>query len=166
MKTILLIKKNGDVVEKNVNEIKFDELYKYCGYKNNNNFSRIHSYVYVQKNATYTIYGKDTGRANHENKYELPPPIDEKLFFGTLCIVKTDNDDSVVSLDSETWTKVYEDLFGGFEDIENEEDESRSDDSEVYSDDEYTKEGYLKDDFIVEDDELEEEEYESYENED
>jgi hypothetical protein len=164
MPSILLIKKNGDLVSKNIKEFDFSDIYKYCGYKNDNNFSMVHKYSFESKNENYSIYGKNNGRANNENKYELPPPIDTTLFFGTLCIVKTDNNNNVISLEPETWNKTYEYLFGGFEDIgEEDSDETRSVDSEIFSDDEYTKEGYLKDDFIVEDDELEEEEYEDYE---
>ena len=56
------------------------------------------------------------------------------------------------------WNLVYDNLFGGFEDIGNS-DEERSIDSEEYSDSEYTKEGYHKDSFVIDDPELEEEEY-------
>ena len=62
------------------------------------------------------------------------------------------------------WNSVYESLFGGFEDIDND-DETRSMDSSVYSDEDYTEEGYLKDGFVIDDDELEEEEYLEYDDE-
>ena len=78
-----------------------------------------------------------------------------------MCIIKTDKNGEYANLSVSEWEKVYEDLFGGFEDIGGDDSDERSVDSEVYSDGEYTKEGYLKDDFIVEDDEeLEEEDYE------
>ena len=99
-----------------------------------------------------------TGRANTENKYELPPPIDTLLLFGTLCIVKK-VDEHYTDLTSNDWNKTYEHLFGGFEDLGNSSDEERSQDSEYYSDDQYTEEGYLKDNFVVDDNELEEEDY-------
>jgi hypothetical protein len=102
------------------------------------------------------VYGKKCGRANNENKYDLPPPVDTILLFGTLCVVKK-YDDEFVSLTSKEWSKIYETLFGGFEDLDSE--EERSVDSEVYSDEDYTKEGYLKDNFVVDDNELEEEDY-------
>ena len=106
----------------------------------------------------YEVYGKKNGRANSENKYEFPPPIDRELYFGSLCIVKRKCDE-IVDLNIDEWTSVYENLFGGFEDI-GDSDGERSMDSEIYSSDEYTKEGYHKDSFIIEDGELEEEEYE------
>jgi hypothetical protein len=161
MNTLILIKKNGDVLEKK-KKINIEDVYKYCGYKVKKNFDKLHTFIL--NNRSYHIYGKTDGRANFENKYELPPPIDKKLFFGTLCIIKTDNDDNILSLDKNEWEKTYEALFGGFEDIGSEDNDIRSSDTEIYSDKEYTKEGYLKDDFIVEDGELVEEEYESYED--
>ena len=86
----------------------------------------------------------------------MPPPIDTQLYFGTLCIIKKEND-SIVSITKDEWEKVYESLFGGFEDLDD--NETRSIDSEIYDEEDYTKEGYLKDNFVVDDDELEEEEY-------
>jgi len=161
MITIILIKKNGDLEEKNVKKIDKDQIYKFCNYKNNNDFSCV--YCYNNKSVNYEIYGKTNGKANYENKYELPPPIDEKLFFGSLIILKKVNDD-YCSLTLDEWEKTYEDLFGGFENIDGSEDDERSMDSEIFEDEDYTNEGYLKDGFVVDDDELQEEEYLEYES--
>lgn len=165
MTKYIIIKKNGDVEQKQTrNDIDSEELYKLCNYKNAKDFKKLH-YFMINKNGEddpnncYEIYGKSDGRANSENKYEFPPPIDTNLYFGTLCIVKKE-DDSFSDLTIEEWEKKYEDLFGGFEDIENSDEEERSVDSELYSSDEYTKEGYHKDSFVIDDDELVEEEYE------
>lgn len=155
MLNLILIKANCDIIEKKVKSFDENMIYKYCNYRNNNDFKFIHSFT-IKNNETYNIYGKINGRANTENKYDLPPPIDNKLLFGTLCIFKKINDE-VCDLTMSEWLNVYEHLFGGFEDIEDE--ESRSVDSVIYDDEDYTKEGYLKDNFVVDDDELEEEEY-------
>ena len=161
---ILIVKKNSDIDEKNVKKIDEDKIYKLCNYKNDNNFFKLHDFEVHGSN--YIIYGKTKGNANYENKYELPPPIDKELYFGSLCILKK-TDDKYVDLSHGEWEEVYEYLFGGFEDIGNSEDESRSMDSEVYSDEEYTEEGYLKDGFIVDDtDELLEEEFSDYDSDD
>ena len=161
---ILIIKKNGDIDEKKVKKIEDDKIYKLCSYKNNNNFEMLHDFSVNGHN--YIVYGKTKGNANHENKYELPPPIDKDLYFGSLCILKKSTDD-YEDLHHSEWEEVYEQLFGGFEDIGNSEDESRSMDSEIYSDEEYTEEGYLKDGFIVDDaDELMEEEVSLYDTSD
>ena len=42
---------------------------------------------------------------------------DTTLYFGNICILKYDNDGQCVDLDCQEWEKVYEELFGGFEDI-------------------------------------------------
>ena len=72
-----------------------------------------------------------------------------------MCILKRNDEFESTSVNE--WNVLYEHLFGGFEDLD--EEEERSEDSEIYSDEDYTKEGYLKDNFVVDDDELTEEEY-------
>ena len=161
MHKIIIIKKNGDVEEKNVKSIDLETVYKFCNYKSNKDFEHLHTFT--SKHWKYMIFGKRNGKANQENKYELPPPIDSELFFGSLCVLKCDETDEFQDLLIDEWNKVYEELFGGFEDIEND-DETRSVDSEVYSDEDYTNEGYLKDGFVVDDDELEEEDYIEYDD--
>lgn len=164
---IVIIKKNGDPEKKSVKKIDEDNLYKNCGYKTNKDFECIHSYVVGSHE--YRVFGKKVGKANYENKYEFPPPIDEVLLFGTVCIIKRNADtQDIEGLSLEEWQKVYEDLFGGFDDVGNSsDDDERSMDSEIYEDEEYTEDGYLKDGFVISDednDELEEEEYLDYDD--
>ena len=159
MSTYIFISKGGDVEQKTTKQkIEDDKIFKLCNYRSSSGVEKLHSFS-IDKNEekNYELYGKKSGRANSENKYEFPPPIDTELYFGSLCIIKRNNGE-IVDLDIDEWSGVYDNLFGGFEDIEHSDDE-RSMDSEVYNSDEYTKEGYHKDSFIV-DDELEEEEYE------
>tara|TARA_B100000424_G_C22870970_1_gene463813 strand:+ start:299 stop:811 length:513 start_codon:yes stop_codon:yes gene_type:complete len=159
MLTLIQVKTNGDIIEKNVKEIAPQTLYKHCQFKSSKDFEHIHTFQKCCEGEShgYMVYGKKSGRANTENKYDFPPPIDTLLLFGTICIVKQ-IDNEYVSLTTQDWEKMYEELFGGFEDLDGSEEE-RSMDSEIYSDDDYTKEGYLKDNFVVDDDELEEEEF-------
>ena len=160
MTKIIIIEKNGTIKEKNVKNISCENAYKYCSLKNDNSFSNIHSY---QTNGmTYDIYAKDSGRANNENKYELPPPIDNTLYFGTICVLKHNNDD-YCDITVDEWTKVYEKMFGGFEDI-GDEDSVMSEDSE-HPDEDYTKNGYLKDGFVVDDEDEDEDDISEYEEE-
>ena len=80
------------------------------------------------------------------------PPIDNTLFFGNCLFVNKDEDDSIISVTLCEWEKIYEELFGGFEDLGDED----SDDSEEEDEDEKlpkTKSGYAKDGFVVDDDE-------------
>ena len=160
MVKIIIVKRNADIEEKNIRSFSDDTLYKSCNLKSNQDFGFIHCYELDNEYRTqYEIYGKKTGRANTENKYELPPPIDTVLLFGSLCIIKKDKDGNVHDLTSGEWNTVYESLYGGFEDICDEEDEIRSMDSLVYGDEDYTNEGYLKDGFVIDNDELEPEDY-------
>ena len=99
---------------------------------------------------TYNIhvYGKLVGRANQENKYEFPPPIDNDLFFGS-CILVNKIDNIPKNLTSDEWNRIYDHLYGGFEDIDDEDSEESEDEDDNLP---KTKSGYVKDDFIVDDD--------------
>lgn len=101
-----------------------------------------------------SLYGKTTGRAGNENKYELPPPVDSVLYFGKCVIANTDG----TNLKMSEWTAIYDHLFGGFEDLGTDEDDDEEDDPT----ENITKTGYAKDGFVVDDDE-EEEDDEDYE---
>ena len=82
--------------------------------KTNKNFENVHTWNY--DGAYYSIFAKVNGKANTENKYELPP-IDNELYFGTMVIVKhsTKNLRYVEDIDDLTkdWLVVYEEMFGG-----------------------------------------------------
>ena len=94
------------------------------------------------------LYGKLHGRANTENKYDFPPPVDELLFFGNCVLISTSNNDKTLSdLNVETWKELYDELFGGFEDLVSE--TSSEDELDNIPDIMKTEEGYLKDDFVV-----------------
>lgn len=138
------------IQQKNVKKFVEEDLYKKCNFRKNDNFDKRHTYSYNTFN--YTVYGKDKGKANTENKYELPPPLDNTLFFGTIAIVKYTKDNKVLSITKEEWNEVYNYLMGGFDDIgTNSDDDYESDELENVSKEKLTKDGYLKDDFIVDD---------------
>jgi hypothetical protein len=108
------------------------------------------------------MYGKSEGKANMENKYDFPPPVDSKLYFGCCALVALTRDDlnkkSFTNLSLELWNKIYEKLFGGFEDLtiakSEEEDDLEEDDLDAVPKSKKTKTGgYLKDGFVVDDDE-------------
>jgi hypothetical protein len=163
--TVLIVEKLGNIKEQN---IKYDEadLYKKAGHTTATGF-QCHAQWSIEdldgKSYNVCVYGKTTGRANSENKYEFPPPIDSTLFFGN-CVIVNKKGDKATSITSDEWDAIYEHLFGGFEDLgdEDSEDEESSEDDGLPR----TKEGYVKDGFIVDDDEelddaFEEEEEES-----
>jgi hypothetical protein len=157
MATILIVEKTGTIKESSVKKWDEDELYKKAGFKTKEGFTMAHQWTHGADNVI-SLYGKTTGRAGQENKYDFPPPVDTVLFFGA-CILTS----SKGVLKKSQWDKIYEDLFGGFEDIGDEDSEEEED-----TDDDLprTKDGYVKDGFIVDEDDEEEEDEEDEEDED
>ena len=161
-----MINKGGSIKTQTVKNLKVSDLYKKCKFRKPDDFDKRHTWKY--KNKWVSVYAKNKGRANSENKYDLPPPIDTVLYFGNLLIIMHDNqtpvDSEVCDFDKETWLKVYEKLLGGFEDlsITAQQDDEEEDELESVSPSQKTKEGYLKDGFVVSDD-IEDEEDSDYE---
>ena len=151
MVKIILVNKNASLTEKSVKNFELATLYKKCSLKSAANFEKRHTWNV--DNYFYSVYAKDNGRANSENKYDLPPPVDEELYFNTMTIIKHTEPEvtngTITDLVKSEWNKVYEKLFGGFEDLDHS--EELSDDEEDISDSEKTKEGYHKDGFVVDD---------------
>jgi hypothetical protein len=175
MTCILIVEKNGTIRELKIKTNNVEDYYKKAGFKSDQNFILHHVYDIAMDNVNYSIslYGKIKGKANQENKYEFPPPVDNILFFGNCLLVNNDNLlKTIQPLHAVEWEKIYEILLGGLEDIESEND-SDGDDEKVDSE-LLTKSGYMKNDFIVDDevidnveiDEEEEEEDEGNEDED
>ena len=159
MGKIVIVEKNKTLKETKVREFSLENLFKKANLKSNKDFMNRHTWKI--KDQYISLYAKNSGRANNENTYELPPPIDSQLYFGKMLLVKHTEEQisnsNVVDLTIEEWEKVYEKLFGGF--IELGEEDSYSEEEEIpekYK----TKEGYSKEDgFIVDDDAEEDEEY-------
>ena len=161
----IVVKQNGKVCEMQFENTSMEHLAKLCGFNSKNKFKRYHTYH--EGNYFYSVFGKTNGRAGSENKYELPPPIDNKLFFHTMFILKSTKPSNtsyihmknIQDLSVSDWKKVYENLFGGFEDLG--ETESSSEDELKHIDKNHlTKQGYLKDDFVIEDEDDEDEDEE------
>jgi len=159
MVKVIIVSKGGSIKESSVKKFNEDDLYKKGGFRKSNDFSKR---IKWKKSSTenVSLYAKDNGRAGSENKYELPPPIDKDLYFGSLVIVLHTGDDvdadSVKDFTCDEWKKMREKLFGGFEDLTKPEVES----SEEEIPEEFkTKEGYSKEDgFIVDGEDKEDEE--------
>jgi hypothetical protein len=161
MPVVLVLDKSGSIKEVNIKNYDETELYKKAGFKTDTDFSR-HTVWNVRtggKEYSVSVYGKTDGRANQENKYDFPPPVDNTLFFGSCVLVNKDENNRAIDLTEVEWDKIYEKLFGGFEDI-GDEDSIESEDS-IPDSVPRTKDGYVKDGFIVDDpeDDDSEEEY-------
>jgi len=154
---IIIVERLGSLKMLTVKDFKLEELYKKCGFKQSEGFvkqtewkTKINGTKYITK-----LYAKSNGRANSENKYDFPPPVDNKLFYGSCAIVgEIKNDDGTkmyTNLSIPIWNRIYEKLFGGFEDLDAtaKEDEEEEDELENIPKERKTKQGYLKDGFVV-----------------
>jgi hypothetical protein len=164
--TIIIVERGGSLKSLSVKDFKAEELYKKCGFKKADNFSKQAEWNAKYEDNKYFIevYGKTDGRANSENKYDFPPPIDNTLFFGScalLAYLKTsDGSKLYTDISLPLWKKIYEKLFGGFEDLAAtaKEDEEEEDELANVPKEKKTKQGYLKDGFVVDSSDTEESE--------
>jgi len=149
---VVIVEKNGTLRNLAVKEFNINELYKKCGFKKSGDFIKQVNWSVKYEGQIYNVslYAKTEGRHSNENKYEFPPPIDTKLFFGSCALVASLNDE-YINLNDEMWSKMYNKLYGGFEDLSKtaQEDELEEDELENVPDKYKTKSGYLKDGFIV-----------------
>lgn len=163
--SVIIVEKNGSLKSLTIKEYKEDELYKKCGFKKAEDFVKQTEWSNIKidgKKYVVVLYGKTEGKANTENKYDFPPPVDSTLFFGNCVLVahlkKENSEYGLCHLTIELWNKIYEKLFGGFEDlaVTCAEDENEVDELEGVPAEKKTKHGYLKDGFVVDSDEDEE----------
>jgi len=169
---IIIVDKSGTLKVLNVKDYKEEDLYKKCGFKKSDGFEKQTEWSSKMDGQRYLIalYSKTEGKANSENKYDFPPPVDTKLFFGSCALVaylkKEDGARTPCNLTIPLWEKIYEKLFGGFEDLTATcvEDEEEEDELENVPAEMKTKDGYLKDGFVVDSDG--EDGYDSEEDED
>lgn len=166
--TIIIIDKGGSLKTLTVKDYKVEDLYKKCGFKKADGFELQVEWPVKLNGQKYLLqmYGKLDGKANMENKYDFPPPVDKKLYFGACAVVGLVRDDSnnvdYINLSIELWNKLYEKLFGGFDDLALtcNEDEDEEDELEDIPKHMKTKTGgYLKDGFVVDSSDAEEESF-------
>jgi hypothetical protein len=154
---IIIVERLGSLKMLSVKDYKQEELYKKCGFKKAEGFNKQTEWSVKINGTKYTVqlYAKSDGRGNSENKYDFPPPVDTKLFYGSCALVgQIKNDDGtkmLTNLSLSIWNKIYEKLFGGFEDLAAtaKEDEEEEDELANVPKEKKTKHGYLKDGFVV-----------------
>ena len=157
MVKVVIVEKTGNLKESKTKDLNEDNFFKLCGFRKADNFDIRNTWENVKiNNEKYTIclFAKNEGKANTENKYDLPPPVDNTLFFGNMLLMRKDEDNQWSDLSTEEWEKIYEKLFGGFEDLNQTavEDEGEEDELDDIPSSLKTKAGgYLKDGFVVED---------------
>lgn len=169
MPIILLVEKTGNIKQQKIQDTNLDNLYKKAGFKNNDSGEFRLQTTWNVEGTSVSLYGKtEGGKAGMENKYDFPPPVDSLLFFGSCILVCVDAaGGKMQDLKLETWTHMYEILFGGFEDLG---DEDSQEEEDLETDDEIemlkgaakesglnvvikkTRDGYINDGFVVDDD--------------
>ena len=159
--TFIIVEKNGSLKDADIKEglICAEELSKKCKFKKSDGFIKRTDWSYSSKNeeenstskVIVELWAKDDGVANHENKYEFPPPVDTELFFGACALIACDTKNNYVNLTKDKWNKIYEYLFGGFESLVANEDDDDDEEDELESlpKNRKTRDGYLKDGFVV-----------------
>jgi len=111
--------------------------------------------MYPYKSLYLFLIGYTTGKAGTENKHELPPPHDSTLAFGDIMLIVTKDENSFenpVNFKIEDYETFYSKAFGGFDDLDEEDDEDIEDEELVEEEDEE----------VVENEDLEEEDYDKH----
>ena len=153
MVKVVVVNKHGQLKESSLKSSERSELYKKAGFKKGDGFEHRTSWSQTLSGTKVGVelWAKEEGKAGSENKYDFPPPVDTTLYFGSCVLLRRDPHDQIPQdLTIDMWTRMYEKLFGGFEDL---------DDAECSSEDELdgvpealkSKDGYLKDGFICDD---------------
>lgn len=156
--TIIIVDKTGSLKTLTVKDYKEEELFKKGGFKKADGFIKHTDWSVKMDGQKYNValYGKLDGKANMENKYDFPPPVDNKLFFGACVLVGSSRNEKgekvLTNLSLDLWNKIYEKLFGGFENlavtaVEDEEEEDEL--AHIPKSKKTKKGGYLKDGFVV-----------------
>ena len=158
--TFLIVEKNGDIKEAEIKEdvICAEELAKKCKFKKADGYLKRTEWGYTFKcdngdssKIVVEMWAKDDGMANHENKYEFPPPLDHDLYFGACALIARDYKNNYTNLTEDMWDDIYEYLFGGFESLggNEDEDDDEYDELDDIPSNRKTRDGYLKDGFVV-----------------
>lgn len=116
--------------------------------------------LYKQKGVALFLFGYTKGKAGAENKHEMPPPHDSILTFGDMILVATKDATSwkkPIVFKSTDYEKFYTRAFGGFEELDEEEEVEEEAEVEVEVEEEVEEEAEEE---AEEEDEVEEEEEE------
>ena len=150
MTSIILVESTGTLKISKVKDVAFDNLYKKCGFRVAEHFAKRTTWnVPVgDEMVSIELWSKNDGKSGSENKYDFPPPVDKELYFGTCVLIRVDENEKIVHLTLEVWNKIYDHLFGGFDDLD-EDEEPSEDELEKVPQSLKTKHGYLKDGFVI-----------------
>ena len=141
-KKALLLKKNSDISEININpnidvnnilyddikhlvtKVMFEKMEKQCNWE----FDEY----------DIGIYGSKDGIAGEENKTELPIPEDTDLYFGDILVIRS-KDNKIVDFNKKEWEEFYEISCGGFESLDSENTYDSETDTDLSDDEDYVE---------------------------
>jgi hypothetical protein len=103
-----------------------------------------------------TLYASIKGDSKLLNKHELPPPIDNNNYYGDIFVLYHENE-KLLDFNMEEYKQFYETAFGGFEDLNSDDNDDDDDDDDDGSD---------LDGFIVNDSDAETSDYHTSEEDD
>lgn len=110
--TIIVIDKNGIMKQQNVKHLTQDTIYKKCGLRNSNGFHRRHVwYIHTMDVDTVELWSCDTVKSGQDNKYELPAPLETKVYYGSMVLISVQSDGTFGNLSLNAWTQIYENLL-------------------------------------------------------
>ena len=92
---------------------------------------------YKFKSQYLYLFGYTAGKAGTENKHELPPPYDSTLCFGDIILLATKDSKSwtmPVPLKMSDYETFYTRAFGGFEELNSDEEEEEEAEAEAEAD--------------------------------
>jgi hypothetical protein len=164
MTSIIIVERLGELKSLTVKQFAEGELYKKAGFKVADGFDCQTTWTCMIYGETYivSLYAKTKGRAGQENKYDFPPPVDSiPLMYGNTVLIRWSSLDKkeAKSITVDEWLKVYETLFGGFEDLDDSAEADAADLARLPTPEldelgqliPMTKNGYKKDGFVVSD---------------
>ena len=102
---IVIIDSKGNIRSSNLKDGAVDTVYKRCGFRRADDFIVRHSWKVPDSDSTIDLYARDYGKAGNENKYDLPPPVDNDLFFGTVALIRKTAAGDVEDLGIGEWDK-------------------------------------------------------------
>ncbi len=119
--------------------------------------------AYSYKSKFLHLFGYQKGKAGTENKHELPPPHDSMLLFGDIVILVTTSEDSYlqpIPFKPEDYEAFYTHAFGGFDDLDEEEEEEEEEEVDGEAEENEDKKEEDADEAEAEEEEVEDEEVE------
>ena len=159
MSSVVILQKSGNAITKSISD-NATNLSSIVTCKGRGDFKIVH----IWENSSYQLclYAWTDGKSGTENKHEMPPPIDNELYFGDMIICKKIKN-VFATYTVEDYEQFYEKQFGGFEDLDDTDGEDdESDDDSCEEDEDYNPDEDDDDD----DDDDEDDEDENYDDDD